>query len=167
MEFNRRILLGCKLESNELRQLAERVQNHWDSFPDEAGEMLYPDVLPALEKFRSQGLILGIVSHRTLPVIQCSPRRHGLMRYIQVLVSPQVARASCGKPDLAMWEYALGQARIGAAEAAHLGDQYEHDVVGAKAARLFPILIDRKQCYFGKDCLRAKDLWEATSLFGL
>lgn len=169
VEFNRRVLLrlGCRLSGEKLNQLAEKVQHHWDRFPDEAGEILYSDVFPALKRLEAHGLVLGIVSHRTLAAIHCSLRRHGLAHHFQVLVSPQVAAAPRGKLDLAMWEYALREARVAPVEAAHLGDQYEYDVVGARATGLLPVLVDRDDLYAEPDCWKAKDLLEALRLLGL
>lgn len=144
--------------------LAELVQDRWERLPEEAAELIYPEVPAALEGLERWGLILGIVSHRTLAATRCSLQRHRILEHFRVLVSPQVAQAPRGKLEPAMWEYALEQAGVGPEEAVHLGDHYEHDVLGPRAAGLLPILIDREERHTGADCLRAKDLLEAARL---
>lgn len=76
-EFNRCVLLklGYGAEGVALQAEAHRVQDHWDRLPDEAGGMLYPDAVPALRRFKAHGLVLGIVSYRTLAAIRCSVKK--------------------------------------------------------------------------------------------
>lgn len=169
VEFNRRVLLqlGCAAKVKELMTLAEKMQDHWERLPDEAGEELYADVPPALALFRNRGLILGIVSHRALSAIQCSLKRHGLVPFFQILVTPQVAGAPRGKHNPAMWEYALNQIGVRPHEAVHVGDSYLDDVVSARASGLLPILLNRTGSHEHPHCLRAKDLLEVGLLLGL
>jgi len=174
VEFNRRLLASLELDRSggpavtlddlDLERLAGRVQDHWERLPEEAGELLYPEVPQALEGLRRRGLTLGILSNRTLPAIQSSLRRHGLSSYFQCLVSPQRAGAPRGKLDRAMWEYALSQLGVAPEEAAHIGDRYEDDVVGARSAGLLPILIDREGRYKECDCPRISKLTEVLRL---
>jgi FMN phosphatase YigB (HAD superfamily) len=47
------------------------------------------------------------------------------------------------KPDRRIFEYALGRAGVEAAHAAHVGDMYLEDVLGARNVGVRPFLIDR------------------------
>jgi len=164
VEHNRRLLvrLGLDRKEDELNSLAERVQDHWERLPEEAGELLYPEVRTALEGFAARGLILGILSHRPLHTIQSSLRKHGLTQSFDIIVNPWVADAPRGRLDPVMWEYALGKAGVMPDEAAHFGDRYDHDVLGARAAGVLPVLIDREGKYKGVDCPKAVDLLQVT-----
>jgi putative hydrolase of the HAD superfamily len=48
------------------------------------------------------------------------------------------------KPDRRLFEAALELAGVSAAEALHVGDSYEEDVVGARAAGIEPVLLRRR-----------------------
>jgi len=163
--YNRRFLLKLGLDHKEgLEALAERLQDRWERLPEEVEEELYPEARAALEELKGRGITLGVLSHRTLPLIRSSLRKHGISHYFSVLVSPQVANAPRGKLDPAMWEYALGKVGASAEEAAHIGNSYEHDALGARTAGVLPILMDRDGEYSEADCLKAKDLMEAVRL---
>jgi len=165
VEFNRRLLLRLGLgRKGELTSLAERIQDHWERAPEESGERLYPEARAALEELKARGLSLGILSNRSLHTIRSSLRKHGISDYFQFLISPQAANAPKGKLDPAMWAYALKQAGVAPEEAAHIGDRYDHDVVGARAAGVLPILIDREEKHDEVNCLKAADLLEAAFL---
>jgi len=166
VEFNRRMLsiMGIESGGDELLRLAERVQDHWERLPEEVGELLYPEVSAALEELKARGLILGILSNRQLHTIRSSLGRHGISDYFRFLISPQAANAPRGKLDPVMWKYALKQAGVAPEEAAHIGDRYDHDVVGARAAGVLPILIDREGRHDEPDCPTSADLLEAAQL---
>jgi len=164
VEHNRRLLIcrGLDRKEDELNNLAERVQDYWERLPEEAGELLYPEARAALEGLAARGLILGILSHRPLHTIQSSLRKHGLTQSFDIIVNPWLADAPRGKLDPVMWEYALGKAGVMPDEAAHFGDRYDHDVLGARAAGVLPVLIDREGKYKEVDCPKAVDLLQAT-----
>ena len=55
------------------------------------------------------------------------------------------------KPDSHIFNYTLETAvGVSAAEAVHVGDTYEADIVGARNAGIRPILIDREGTQTGK-----------------
>lgn len=166
VEYNRRMLASLDFtgRGDELVKLAEQVQDHWELLPEEAGELLYPEARAALEELKARGLVLSILSNRPLYTIRSSLRKHGISDYFRFLISPQVANAPRGKLDPVMWEYALKQADVAPEEAVHIGDRYDHDIVGARAAGVLPILIDREGKYDEPDCPKAADLLEAAHL---
>jgi putative hydrolase of the HAD superfamily len=101
----------------------------------------YPDVESALTGLRDRGLRLIAVSNW-----DCSlPRvleRCGLGGMLDGTVTS--AEAGARKPDPAIFSAALELAGCEAAEALHVGDTEEEDVVGARAAGIRPLLIDRE-----------------------
>jgi len=148
----------------DVARLAEELERHWERVPYEGGETLYPESQQALDMLRAQGITLAVLSHRSTPLIQNSLAAHGLLDYFSFFVSPQASGAAQGKLDQRMWNYALSKARTTPKRAAHIGDIYEDDVVGAHAAGVLPVLIDRNYAYPEADCLRAATLHEAAQL---
>jgi FMN phosphatase YigB (HAD superfamily) len=86
-------------------------------------------------------------------------RHHGLIRYFDfAVISAAVRRA---KPDPELFQTALRRADAIPDYAVHIGDSYVLDVLGARAAGITPVLIDRA----GRldpaqiDCLVVRDLF--------
>jgi putative hydrolase of the HAD superfamily len=100
----------------------------------------YPDAVPALRELRERGLRLVAVSNWdcSLPAVLA---RCGLGELLDGAVSSAVAGAR--KPDPSIFEPALELARCGPEQAIHVGDTAAEDVVGARAAGIRPLLIDR------------------------
>jgi putative hydrolase of the HAD superfamily len=100
----------------------------------------YPDVVPALSELRDRGLTLVAVSNW-----DCSlPRvleRCGLDGLLDGTVTSAVAGSR--KPDPGIFGAALELAGCDPSDALHVGDTAEEDVVGANAAGIRPLLIDR------------------------
>ena len=101
----------------------------------------YPDAVPALRELRERGLRLVAVSNWdcSLPAVL---ERCGLGELLDGAVSSAVAGAR--KPDPSIFEPALELARCGPEQAIHVGDTAAEDVVGARAAGIRSLLIDRK-----------------------
>jgi putative hydrolase of the HAD superfamily len=100
----------------------------------------YPDAVPALRELRDRGLRLVAVSNWdcSLPAVLA---RCGLGELLDGAVSSAVAGAR--KPDPSIFEPALELARCCPEQAIHVGDTAAEDVVGARAAGIRPLLIDR------------------------
>jgi putative hydrolase of the HAD superfamily len=100
----------------------------------------YPDVIPALARYRVRGLRLVVVSnwdvslHSVLDNAGVSPCLDGILT---------AAEAGSRKPAPAIFEQALGLAGVGPDEAVHVGDSLDEDVAGARAAGIEPVLIRR------------------------
>ena len=67
----------------------------------------------------------------------------GISLYIDCVATSGMAGAA--KPDRALFRYALDLISARPEQAAHVGDDYEGDVLGAVNAGMLPILIDREQ----------------------
>jgi putative hydrolase of the HAD superfamily len=112
----------------------------FDYFATSAGWTVYPDVVPALDRLRSGGLIVGLITnfdHRVFRLIEAL----GLSRFIDSVAIPALAGAA--KPEAAIFEYALARHGLRAGEAVQVGDSIRDDVEGARAAGLRGVLIDR------------------------
>ena len=124
--------------------------------------VLFDDVLSTLETLKQQKLILGLLTNATKETI--SLHRHlGLEPYLDFVVTSDEVGADKPKPPIFL--EALDRAGVSAAEAIHVGDQYELDVVGARGAGISPILIDRYDIYPDvSDCLRIHRLTELAEI---
>jgi len=124
--------------------------------------VLFDDVLSTLAILKQRELILGLLTNATKETI--SLHRHlGLEPYLDFVVTSDEVGADKPKPPIFL--EALDRAGVSAAEAIHVGDQYELDVVGARGAGISPILIDRYDIYPDvSDCLRIHRLTELAEI---
>ena len=165
LEYDYRLLdgLGAK---GDLRKLSERVQLYWDNYPQRGDEKLYPEVRSVLRRLEGKGISLAIMSHRPLNMSLNSLEAHGIKKYFQCVVSPEMAKASKGKLSLEMWHFALDRLEAKPNEVLHVDDNYEW-VSGVKKAGIQPVLVDRKGVYSAiSDCTVIHDLTEIFQLLG-
>ena len=115
----------------------------------------YPEVPEVLDRLAADGYRLGIVSnwswHLRRRVAQA-----GLDGRFEIVWAS--AYAGCNKPHPAIFQQALEQMGVPAARALYAGDSYRHDVLGARAAGLAPVLLDRDGTAAGADCPVIRDL---------
>lgn len=97
-----------------------------------------PDTHDALRRLRDAGLRLGVVSNSDGRVEEALEAA-GLRPYFRVVVDS--ALAGVEKPDPAIFRAALEVLGIPAAEALYVGDLYDVDVVGARAAGMTAVLL--------------------------
>jgi HAD superfamily hydrolase (TIGR01509 family) len=120
-------------------------------------ELVPPDVLPALAALRARGLKLTIVSNA-----------NGKLR----VLFDRLALAGCvdclldshdegiEKPDPRFFEIALARSGAERETTIHVGDLYQVDIVGARAAGLRAVLLDVAGLYPEADCPRVQSLGE-------
>jgi putative hydrolase of the HAD superfamily len=117
--------------------------------PDLRGALLaalrfrpYPEVPATLAALRAAGLRLVVVSNWDVSLHEALART-GLAPLVDAAISS--AEAGAAKPDPAIFARALALAGGAGAPAAavHVGDSTEHDVAGAEAAGIRPILVIR------------------------
>ena len=103
---------------------------------------VYPDVFPALNRWRQQGIELSVVSNfdsRLYPVLQAL----NLAEYFtSVTISTEVGAA---KPQSEIFTAALQKHNCIAENVLHIGDSLKADYCGAKAAGLKAIWLNRQQ----------------------
>jgi putative hydrolase of the HAD superfamily len=100
----------------------------------------------AIDRIRAMGIATGVVSNsdgRVAKALQAV----GLLERFDVVIDSSVVGVE--KPDAAIFTPALRELGVTADETVYLGDIYDVDVVGARAAGIEPILIgegDRTAC---------------------
>lgn len=126
---------------------------------DEAGSYaLYPDVLPVLRTLKERGLTLGVISDWGIG-LGLILRHHDLIQYFDFAAVSAAVRLA--KPDPALFEMALRRADAIPDYALHIGDSYVLDVLGARAAGITPVLLDRRGGVSADavDCVVVRDLY--------
>ncbi len=121
---------------------------------------LFDDVLPTLKALKEKGLTLGLLTNATRDVVPASVyHRLGLEPYLDFIVTSEEAGED--KPHPAIFRLALERAGVAAAEAMHVGDQYDIDIAGAKGIGINPVLLDRQDANPQvTDCPRIRTLPE-------
>jgi putative hydrolase of the HAD superfamily len=145
-------------------ELAARLATAiYDTYHDTSHWSLYPDVLPTLEALRSAGIALGIVSdwgHGLIALVL----ELGLSDYLEFVVVS--SRIGVAKPDPEVFRLALARIDVAPEAAAYIGDTYIKDVMGARAAGLAPVLLDRNREMAVVDCPTISSLTEVLPLLG-
>jgi putative hydrolase of the HAD superfamily len=109
-------------------------------FATAAPWVLYPDVPPALERWRRRGIALGVISNFDTRLYQVLEHLNLLSYFSSITLSSE---AGAAKPDPLIFATALQKHRCEASQAWHLGDSEAEDVAGARAAGLHGILVRR------------------------
>ena len=122
----------------------------------------FADTRPALAQLRAQGYRLGVITNLRRDLDQlCSAL--GLTPYLDFILT--AAEVGAEKPAPEMFAAALQRANARPGEAVHVGDQPRSDVLGARAAGIYPILLDRGGWQTGvTDCVRISGLAELEPL---
>ena len=125
---------------------------------DELTMVLYDDTLPALNRLKQQGLILGLLTNMQKGM-RLNYGELGLEPYLDFVVTSEEAGAN--KPEPPIFLLALEKAKVSAHEAVYVGDQYGTDVFGAKRTGITPVLLDRYDLAPNvSDCPRIHSLLE-------
>jgi putative hydrolase of the HAD superfamily len=137
-EYNELILgeLGARGDvSHMARALTERfwAPRAW---------RVFPEVHSVLAALRHAGLQLAVISNFTDALIAVC-RTHDLDGYFDCLVASATMGAQ--KPDTAIFREALRRTGADPAAALHVGDNYVADVLGARAAGMDAVLLDRSR----------------------
>ena len=101
---------------------------------------VYPDVIDAIERLRVRKIRIGILSNATSAMVGFL-EEIGLLQYFDFTIVSAIVGTK--KPDRRIFERALEQAGVEAASAAHVGDMYLEDILGARKVGVRPFLIDR------------------------
>jgi putative hydrolase of the HAD superfamily len=102
---------------------------------------LYADVRPALARLSRPGLTLGVVSDWSSELPDVLDALGIGQHFSFVLAS---AAAGAAKPAATFYQLALRLAGVTPREALMVGDSYAADVLGARAAGMDAVLIDRR-----------------------
>lgn len=100
----------------------------------------YPETVEVLRALRERGHPLAVVSNWDVSLREVLDRT-GLTPLVDAIVIS--AEQGVSKPDPRLLEVALTQLGASAVGALHVGDTYDADVVGARAAGVAPVLVVR------------------------
>jgi len=128
-------------------------QNLWEFVPR--------DVEPALERLRSLGLKLVVVSNANGRLRRLFDRV-GLSDRVDLLFDS--FEESVEKPDPRLFQIALERSGSRRETTMHVGDLYHVDVVGARSAGLQAVLLDAAGLYENVDCPRIQALPDLSEL---
>ena len=103
---------------------------------------VYPDVLPALNKWQQQGIELAVVSNFDSRIYAVLKALNLAEYFTSVTISTEVGAA---KPDSQIFTAALQKHNGIADNVWHIGDSFKADYCGAKAAGLKAIWLNREQ----------------------
>jgi putative hydrolase of the HAD superfamily len=152
--------LGLARDPETRQSYAELVET-WYSRPGVIRP--YPEVVEVLTALREADYRLGIVSNWEWNLRD----RVSLVElddHFETIWAS--AYAGCNKPHPGIFEQALVQMGVSADRALHVGDSYEHDVVGARNAGIEAVLLDREGAVGDVDCPVIRDLWGVFDLLG-
>jgi putative hydrolase of the HAD superfamily len=127
--------------------------NLWEYMPG--------DVLPSLRALKKLGLQLVVVSNAN-GTLDALAERLGLTTCVDCVLDSFVEKVE--KPDPRFFEIALARSGADRSSTIHVGDLYEVDVVGARAAGIRPVLLDAANLYADADCERVRSLGELVEL---
>ncbi len=146
--YYRTALEAAGVQADEAR-LKEWAREIIAAFEDPQLWMPYPDVPGTLAELRRRGFRQGVISDWTGPLEKILAA-HGLLEHLDfVLTSGEVGAA---KPNPHLFRLALRYVGVTPEQAAHVGDTYWTDILGARVAGIQPILIDRKGTRPPADC---------------
>ncbi len=146
------------VEEDAARGLGRKL---YDEFGRGDRWALYPDVLPAMERLRDMGMRMGIISNWDVRLPGLC-HHLGLSPYLEFVISS--ANLGRIKPEASIFRLALERVGVAPWEAVHVGDHYYADVMGARAAGIHPVLLDRWELAAGPDCAVITSLEELPDL---
>ena len=132
-----------------LREHFQR-EKHWT---------LFDDTTRVLSHLQNLGRPLALVANWDLQ-LPALTEKLGIARYFSAIVASE--KAGVEKPDPAIFHLAAAELSLSPNEQMilYVGNDYSLDVMGARAAGLTPVLIDRYALYPHADCLRFASLDE-------
>ena len=135
--------------------VARRVH---ELFPYELDVRKFDDVDKALSVVKEYGARLIVISNIASEMrLRIYLDRLEIADYFDYLI----ASGSVGfeKPDTRIFRHAASLVGVEPQSIMHVGDSYEHDYLGAQAAGLFPVLIDRYGRNKDKNCRKIDKLY--------
>jgi len=124
----------------------------FERFAEPASWRLFPDVLPCLRALREAGLRLGIVSNFDSRLTRICEGL-GLSSAADFVLAS--VEAGFAKPSRRIFEAAAELAGAAASRVLMVGDSWEEDVAGARAAGCRALLLDRGGTRAGPDVLHS------------
>lgn len=140
VRYNNTVLTAAGVRPPDTQTSIVMLQRFAERFKD-FRFAVFEDVRPALEELRHRNIITGLISnmpHQMAPMLQ----RLDLSGLIDHAVTPLDVNGAV-KPAPAVFLEALRRAGVRADQALHVGDEHFVDGVGARAAGITPVILDR------------------------
>jgi HAD superfamily hydrolase (TIGR01549 family) len=135
---------------DEVARILRRLHEQWHLWC-----RTMPGTGEALDRLRAAGLRLGVVSNSDGRVEEAL-RAAGIDDRFDVILDS--ALIGVEKPDPAIFRAALAALDVGPEEALYVGDLYDVDVVGARAAGIEAVLLVADAAEPGPECRRVDSL---------
>ena len=120
-----------------------------------------PGVVEVLDELKRRGYPMGVVSNSDGRVAKLLAHT-GIAHYFGFVVDSTVVGIE--KPDPRIFRIAIDKFALPPAEIVFVGDIYEIDAVGARAAGMQPVLLDPRGTTNGRDCVVIRQLSELPAL---
>jgi HAD superfamily hydrolase (TIGR01509 family) len=104
------------------------------------GWEVYPEVVPALEYFKVNGVRMGVISNWP-PTLEVTLEAAGLREYFEVIVVSGLE--GYAKPHPKIFEVAIDRMKLDPASTLYVGDHVIFDIQGADSVGMPSVLIDR------------------------
>ncbi|MGA2477486.1 MAG: HAD family hydrolase [Spirochaetia bacterium] len=139
LEFTQASLLSIIGDSLGLRFPRGLQEAEWDFWSAALNITLIEGVRDLLSFLRRLGIRMGVVSNSSFSTatLERELDRHGIRHEFAFVISS--AEYGVRKPDPIIFEVALARLGIPAESAWFAGDNVEYDVMGARAAGIFPV----------------------------
>ena len=136
----------------------------YGEFTDLANYRLFDDVPDVLERLRTAGLVLGVISNFE-EWLERLLEQLGVRALFDVRVLSGVEGIE--KPDPRIFELAMTRAGVAPEGSVYVGDNPEFDVAPALAAGMFPVLIDRRGRFEEEAGTRITELGQLPQVLGI
>lgn len=158
-EAYRRWFRSIGIDDDRIPSIIEAIKTHpfrhlfWARMADGAKELLI--------WFHDRGFKLGVISNAEGQIRRLIAHAGLESTFETVIDSHEVGFQ---KPDERIFRRGLTDLGVAAGEAVHVGDLFEADVVGARAAGIVPVLVDKEGRYPDANCLTVKNVADLRNL---
>jgi 2-haloalkanoic acid dehalogenase type II len=115
----------------------------------------FPEVLGTLAELRARGVRMAVISN-FVDTLGALCESHGLAPFFETIVCSVEVGAM--KPDPRIFALTARRLGVDAKDVWYVGDNYWADVLGARAAGMTPVWLDRDGALARPDCLRLRSL---------
>jgi len=149
LSYYESILAALQIPSPRWQAILDTL--HAENRRSSLWRIMHASTPSVLAELQSRGYVLSVVSNADGRVAAAIEAK-GTTRFFKTIIDSHVVGVE--KPDARIFQMALDACAIEAARAVYVGDIYEIDVRGARAAGMTPVLLDPLSGYGEVDCVR-------------
>lgn len=146
------------LNLNPVKYSLELYETYWGYMLDNMQLVRGADKF--LDRLKCSGIKIAICTDLTTHIQHRKLRKLQIADYVDVFVSSEEADAE--KPDSRIFKMVIEKLGIQPVEAIYVGDSYEKDIIGAKAAGMFPVWFNPHK--YVKSGMEADQILEITEM---